>query len=162
LTLAGLVLVAIAARPAAASGTGDIVARLGSITVTATSLHTGPSDTLASNVYITTSGAASDVLDAALASDQAPVGVYHERVSVGEIPDLASCDGDIPPPSVVEQWLHYGPLLVPGRSSGQAAPARATLRVATFGDPAIDGNLAVSLYFVHAGQLTLRLPVDRY
>ncbi len=70
------------------------------------------------NCKFSTSSPASDQLDAALAAGATAVGVFHRQVSVGEIPDLASCDGDTPPPRVVDQWLHYGPLLVPGRASG--------------------------------------------
>jgi hypothetical protein len=87
--------------------------------------------------------------------------VYHEQVSVGEIPDLASCDGDWPTPDVVDHWLHYGPLLVSGRSGGSAGPAHATLAAPAGNPVAIEGRMAVILFFAHAGQLILDLPVDR-
>lgn len=141
-------------------GTSRVVGHVSGITVAATGLHPGGSDALTSNLRVTTSGRASDQLDAALAAGGTAVGVYHQRVSVGEIPDLASCDGEVPSPKVVDHWLHYGPLLVPGRTSGTAAPATATLTVPRAGLVAERG-LAVTLYFAHAGPLTLDLPVAR-
>jgi hypothetical protein len=138
---------------------GQVVGHAGSITVTATSLRPGPSNALTSVVRVTTNARASDELDAALAAGGRPVGVYHRQVSVGEIPDLASCDGDIPSAQVVGQWLHFGPLLVPGRLYGPAPPAAATLMVP--GGSPLGRRLAVTLYFVHAGQLTLDLPIQR-
>jgi hypothetical protein len=159
-TLAGLALLfAGLAGTAPAPGTGDVIARLGSITVSATVLRPGPSGTLTTSVQVTTSGQPSDQLDAAIAAGGAPVAVYHQRVSVGEIPDLASCDGDIPPPGVVNQWLHYGPLLVPGRSGGPSTPADATLTVQSAASLRADATLVITLYFAHAGSVTLRLPV---
>ena len=95
-----------------------------------------------------------------MAGGDTAAGVYHQQVSVGELTDLASCDGDPPPPQVVDQWLHYGPLTVPGRMYGPAPPARATLRVPSAGIP-LGGRLAITLYFARAGRLTLDLPVRR-
>jgi hypothetical protein len=159
-TLAGLALMlAGLAGTASASGTGNVIARLGPITISATALRPGASGTLTTSVQVTTSGQPSDQLDAAIAAGGAPVAVYHQRVSVGEIPDLASCDGDIPAPGVVDQWLHYGPLLVPGRSGGLAAPADATLTVQPVVSVPASGTLAITFYFAHAGSITVRLPV---
>jgi hypothetical protein len=135
-----------------------VVGRVGSITVTATTLQPERSDTLTSDLRLTTSGAASDQLDTALAAGNAAVSVYHRQVSVGEIPDLASCDGEVPSQVIVEQWLHEGPLLVPGRAYGDASPASATLMVPTAG-VSVHQSLAITLYFAHAGELTLDLPV---
>jgi hypothetical protein len=112
-------------------------------------------------VQVTTSGQPSDQLDVAIAASGVPVAVYHQRVSVGEIPDLAGCSGDNPPPGVVDHWLHYGPLLVPGRSGGPAQPAEATLTVEPAVAPPASGILAVTLYFAHAGSVALHLPVER-
>jgi hypothetical protein len=159
-TLAGLaLLLAGLAGTAPAARAGDVIARLGPITVNVTALRPGPSGTLTTSVQVTTSGQPSDQLDAAIAAGGAPVAVYHQRVSVGEIPDLASCDGDVPPPGVVNQWLHYGPLLVPGRSGGPSAPADATLTVQPIVPVPASGTLAITLYFAHAGSVTVRLPV---
>lgn len=44
--------------------------------------------------------------------------VYHQLVSAGEIPDLASSGGDMSPPDVLDNWLHYGPLTVLGHYAG--------------------------------------------
>ena len=85
--------------------------------MSATALRPGPSGTLITSVQVSTSGQPSDQLDAVIAAGGAPVAVYHQRVNVGEIPDLAGCGG-APPPGMVDHWLHYGPLLVPGRSGG--------------------------------------------
>jgi len=160
-TLAGLaLLLAGLAGTSPAPGAGDVIARLGPITVSATALRPGPSGTLTTSVQVSTSGQPSDQLDAAIAAGGAPVAVYHQRVSVGEIPDLASCDGDIPPPGVVDRWLHYGPLLVPGRSGGPSPPADATLTVQPVVSVPASGTLAITLYFARAGSLTLRLPVE--
>jgi hypothetical protein len=159
--LAGLVLIGGAASAAQSRQAHDVVARLGDLTVTATGLRPSPSHDFTSNLRITTSGAASDQLDAAVAPGDAAVGVYHRQVSVGEIPDLASCDGDIPAPGVVDNWLHYGPLVVPGRSSGPSPPAAATLAVPAGGPTPIGRSLVVTLYFARAGQVILDLPVER-
>ncbi len=159
--LAGLaLLLAGLAGSAPASGAGEVIARLGDITVSATPLRPGPAGTLATSVRITTSGQPSDQLDAAIAAGTA-VAVYHQRVSVGEIPDLAGCSGDIPPPGVVDHWLHYGPLLVPGRSGGPSPPADATLTVQPAGARTTGRILAITLYFAHAGSVTLHLPVGQ-
>jgi hypothetical protein len=155
------VVVAAAASATPATVNGRVAARVGTITARASSLHRGPSGSFISDLLVTTSASASDELDAAVASGDTAVGVYHQAVSVGEIPDLAGCDGDRPPPSVVDDWLHYGPLLVPGRTSGPAPPANATLTVSTPGGGPSSGNMVVTLYFAHAGQLTLDLPVRR-
>ena len=156
---AALILAGLAgATPAAGSGT--VLARLGPITVSATALRPGPTGTLTSSVEVSTSGQPSDQLDAAIAADGAPVGVYHQRVNVGELPDLAGCGAETPSPGVVDRWLHYGPLLVPGRSGGASPPAVATLTVPP--GPARPGaTLAITLYFAHAGSVLLRLPVSR-
>jgi hypothetical protein len=159
-TLAGLALLLTGLAGAApAPGAGDVIARLGPVTVSATALRPGPSGTLTTSVQVTTSGQPSDQLDAAIAAGGAPVAVYHRRVNVGEIPDLAGCGGDTPP-GVVDHWLHYGPLLVPGRSGGPSSPADATLTVQPVGTPPAGGILAITLYFAHAGSVTLHLPVD--
>jgi len=159
--LAGLALVVSAAQAAPATGAPRVVARVGAITATATTLHPGAAATLISDLQVTTTAQASDQLDAAVAPGDAAVGVYHRQVSVGEIPDLASCDGDLPAASVVDHWLHYGPLLVPGRASAPAAPANATLTVDTGGRVPASGKVAVTLYFAAGGQVTLDLPVRR-
>jgi hypothetical protein len=114
---------------------------------------------LVADVHISTSGQASDELDAAIAAGSTAVSLYHERVSVGEIPDLTGCGGDPAPPGVVDHWLHYGPLLVPGRSGGSTPPAYATLTVQPVTQTA-GQTLAITLYFAHAGALTMKLPVD--
>lgn len=159
-TLAGLALILSGlAGTASASRAGDVIARVGSITVSATALHPGPPGTLTTSVQVTTSGQPSDQLDAAIAAGGAPVAVYHQRVSVGEIPDLAGCGGgDTPPPGVVDHWLHYGPLLVPGRSGAPSPPAEATLTVQPVTALPPGGILAITLYFAHAGPVTVRLP----
>jgi len=89
------------------------------------------------------------------------VAVYHQRVAVGELPDLAGCGDDNPPPGVVSRWLHFGPLLVPGRSGGPSPPADATLTVQPVTSVPDGGILAITFYFAHAGSVTLRLPVVR-
>ena len=128
LALAALALVGLAgAAPARAPD--NVLARLGPITVSATALAPGPGGTLTASVQVTTSGQPSDQLDAATAADGAPVGVYHQRVSVGELPDLSGCGAETPSAAVVNRWLHYGPLLIPGRSGGPSPPAAATLTV---------------------------------
>jgi hypothetical protein len=158
--LAELALVAALAGSAPAAGAEDLTARLGSLTVSATALRPGPSGTLTASLQVTTSAQPSDQLDAAIAAGGAAVAVYHGRVSVGEIPDLASCDIGQPPQAVVDRWLHYGPLLVPGRSGGASPPADATLTVQPVAPLRGGGILAITLYFAHAGSLTLRLPVE--
>jgi hypothetical protein len=155
LVLAGL------AGAAPAAGSGTVLARLGPITVSATALRPGPAGTLTASVQVSTSGQPSDQLDAAIAADGAPVGVYHQRVNVGELPDLAGCGAETPTPAVVDRWLHYGPLLVPGRSGGSSPPAVATLTVAPGSALAPGAALAITLYFAQAGSVLLRLPVSR-
>jgi hypothetical protein len=157
--LAGAVLLAGTFGSSPAPGRGPVVARLGSITVTATSMTPGPSGTLSADVQVSTTAPASDQLDAALAGSDTAVDVYHHQVSVGEIPDLASCDSELPPPGVVDRWLHYGPLVVPGRSSGAAPPARATLTVPAASRLPTHPDVSITLYFAHAGQITVDIPV---
>ncbi len=139
---------------------GEVTARLGSITVSATVLRPGPAGTLTASMQVSTSGQPSDQLDAAIAAGGAPVAVYHQRVAVGELTGLTSCDGDNPSPGVVSRWLHYGPLLVPG-FSGAPSPADATLTVQPVTSVPAGRSLAITLYFAHAGSVVLRLPVAR-
>lgn len=160
-TVAGLGLLLAGLAGTAPAPRGDVTARLGSITVIATALWPGPAGTLTAGMRVSTSGQPSDQLDAAIAAGGAPVAVYHQRVAVGEIPDLAGCGDDNPPPGVVDQWLHYGPLLVPGLAGGPSPPADATLTVQPVASVPADGTLAITLYFAHAGSVTLRLPVVR-
>jgi hypothetical protein len=161
-TLAGVALVAAgllgtARAPSAAS---EVTARLGPITVHATMPRPGASGTLTTDVRVTTSAHTGDQLDAAIA-DGVPVGVYHEVISLADMPDdLASCGGAAPPPGVVEQWMHDGPLVVYGTSSGSSPAADATLTVPPDGDARAGGTVAVTLYFARAGSLVLRLPVS--
>jgi hypothetical protein len=159
--LASLVLISGAARSAPAASTARIMGHDGAILVTATGLRPGPGHAWISQLQVQTSSPASDQLDAALAAGATAVGVFHREVSVGEIPDLASCDGVTPPPSVVDEWLHYGPLLVPGRASGPAPAATATLTLPADRLVTRQGSVAVTLYFAQAGPLILDLPVDR-
>jgi hypothetical protein len=154
LLLAGL------AGAAPAHGDGDVTARLGPITVTASVLLPGPAGSLTADVQVSTAGPSSDQLDAAIAAGGSAVAVYHQQVDVGELPDLASCGGEIPPPDVVNRWLHYGPLLVPGRSDGSYPPAAATLTVQPATPLPAGGSLAITLYFAQAGSVTVRLPVE--
>jgi hypothetical protein len=161
-TLAGVGLVAAgllgtARAPAVAS---DVTARLGPITVSATALRLAAAGTLTADVRVTTSGRSSDQLDAAIA-DGVPAGVYHEVISLTDMPDdLASCGGAAPPSGVVQQWMHYGPLVVYGTSSGSPQPADARLTVTPDGAARPGGTVAVTLYFARAGSLVLRLPVS--
>jgi hypothetical protein len=159
--LAGVVLIGGAVRSTPAAGPGRILARAGPVVVSATGLHPGPGPAWISQLQVRTSSPASDQLDAALAAGDTAVGVFHQRVSVGEIPDLASCDGDTPPTSVVDHWLHYGPLLVPGRVSGPAPAATAALTLPAAGLVTTGGSVAVTLYFAQAGPVTIDLPFDR-
>jgi hypothetical protein len=158
--LAALVLVSGAARAGPAAAAGQVVGHVGPITVTASSLHPGPAGDLTGRLGVSTSAADSDQLDAALAAGDAAVGVYHQQVSVGEISDLASCDGDRPSPLTLAEWLHYGPLLVPGRAYGPSPAALANLTVRPGGVSAAR-SLAITFYFAHAGQVTLDVPVGR-
>ena len=116
--MAGLALAALglpltgSAEPAV-SVTGDVVARLGSLTVRATALRPGPSGTLTASVQVGKSGRHSEQLDAAIAAGGGTVALYHEQVSLAEVPDLTGCGGGAAPLPVVERWLHYGPLQIP-------------------------------------------------
>ena len=157
---AGLLLAGLAGA-APVPRTGDVIARLGPITVSATPLRPGPGGTLTASMQVSTSGRPSDQLDAAIAAGGAPVAVYHQRVAVGELADLAGCGDDNPPPGVVDRWLHYGPLLVPGRSGGPSPPADATLTVQPVTSVPAGGILAITLYFAHAGSVIVRLRVVR-
>jgi hypothetical protein len=156
----GLVLTGVAGA-APAAGAGTVLARLGPITVSATALRPGPAGTLTTSLQVSTSGQPSDQLDAAIAAGGAPVAVYHQRVNVGELPDLAGCGAETPSAAVVDRWLHYGPLLIPGQSGGPSLPAAATLTVPAGSARAGGATLAVTLYFAHAGSVLLRLPVMR-
>lgn len=161
LMLAGPVLIlAGLAGSTPARGAGDVVARLGPVTVSATALRPGPAGTLTTDVQVSTSGRPSDELDAAIAADGAAVAVYHRQVNVGEISDLTGCGTEPPPPGIVDHWLHYGPLLVPGHAGGPAPPAAATLTVPPGASRPAGTTLAITLYFAHAGSVVLRLPVS--
>lgn len=162
LALAGLALLGLAgAAPAPAPAPAGVLARLGPVTVSATALAPGPGGTLTASVQVSTSGQPSDQLDAATAADGAPVAVYHQQVNVGELPDLSGCGAETPPPAVVDTWLHYGPLLIPGRSAGASPPAAATLTVQPGSALPPGAGLAITFYFARAGSVTLRLPVSR-
>ena len=162
LVLAGaLALLAGLARAGPARGSGDVIARLGPVTVSATMLRPGPAGTLTTYLQASPSAQASDQLDAAIASDGAAAAVYHQEVNVGEISDLTGCGTEPPPPGVVDHWLHYGPLLIPGRSGDPGAPADATVTVAAGTAWPAGGALTITLYFAHAGSMSLRLPVSR-
>jgi hypothetical protein len=160
LALAALGLLLAGPAEPAASGAGDVVARLGALTVNATALRPGPSGTLTASVQLSTSGRRSDQLDAAIAAGGGTVALYHEQVSLAEVPDLTGCGGDVTPLPVVEHWLHYGPLQVPGQSAGPAPPVDATLTVRPV-TPVVGKTLTVTLYFAGGGVLPLNLPVDR-
>jgi hypothetical protein len=159
--LAGAILAATGLTGATAdAGTAAVLARMGPITVSAGALRPGPDGTLTTSVQVSTSGQASDQLDAAITAGGDPVAVYHQRVSVGELPDLAGCGAETPSSAVVDRWLHYGPLLIPGQSGGPSPPAAAVLTVpAGAGRPGT--TLAITLYFAHAASVRLRLPVSR-
>jgi hypothetical protein len=60
----------------------------------------------------------------------------------------------------VDHWLHYGPLLVPGRSGGPVPPADATLAVPPGASRPAGAPMTITLYFAQAGSVTLRLPVS--
>jgi hypothetical protein len=159
LALAAGLLLAGQAEPAA-SGTGGVVARLGPLTVSATALRPGPSGALTASVRFSTSARRSAQLDAAIAAGGGTVALYHEQVSLAEVPDLTGCGGGSVPLRVVEYWLHYGPLQVPGQSGGPVPPADATLTVRPVSQVA-GKTLTVTLYFAGGGVLPLTLPVDR-
>ena len=157
--LAGLVLLLTGLAGAApARGQGSVFAQVGPITVSASPLRPGPGGTLTGSVQVSTTAQASDQLDAAITAGGAAVAVYHQRVNVGELPDLAGCGAETPSSAVVDHWLHYGPLLVPGRSGGASPPAVATLTVPT--GPVPGALVAVTLYFAHSGSVVVRLPVS--
>ena len=159
--LAGLALVLTGLAGAApASGSGTVLARLGPISVSATALRPGPAGTLTTSLRVSTGGQPSDQLDAAIAAGGAAVAVYHQRVNVGELPDLSGCGAETPSPGVVDRWLHYGPLLIPGRTGGSSPPATATLTVAPGSSRPPGTTLAITLYFAHAGSVLLHLPVS--
>lgn len=163
--LAGLALILAGLTGAApapvARASGAVLARAGQLTVSATALRPGPAGTLTTSLRVSTGGQPSDQLDAAIAADGAAVAVYHQRVSVGELPDLSGCGAETPSPAVVDRWLHYGPLLIPGRSGGVSPPATAILTVAPDSSVPPDATLAITLYFAHAGSVLLHLPVSR-
>jgi hypothetical protein len=158
LALTGLAVLGLAG---AAPAPGTVLAQLGPVTISATALAPGMGGTLTANVQVSTNGQLSDQLDAATAADDAPVAVYHQQVNVGELPDLSGCGAETPSSGVVTTWLHYGPLLIPGRSGGPAPPAAATLTVQLGSAPPPGTSLAITFYFARAGSVTLRLPVSR-
>jgi len=159
--LAGTVLVLTGLAGAApARGADDVIGRLGPLTVSATPLRPGPTGMLTTYMQVSTSGQPSDQLDAAIAADGAAVAVYHRQVNVGEISDLTGCGTELPPPGIVDHWLHYGPLLIPGRSGGPAPPADATLTVPPADPWPAGATLAITLYFARAGSVILRLPIS--
>jgi hypothetical protein len=157
----GLASLALLGLAGAAPAPGTVLAQLGPVTISATALVAGMGGTLTANVQVSTSRQASDQLDAATAADGAPVAVYHQQVNVGELPDLSGCGAETPSPAVVDTWLHYGPLLIPGRSGGASPPANATLTVQPGSALPPGTSLAITFYFAHAGSVTLRLPVSR-
>ena len=162
--LAGLALILAGLTGAAPSpwahASGAVLARVGQITVSATALRPGPGGTLTTSLQVSTDGQPSDQLDAAIDADGAAVAVYHQRVSVGELPDLSGCGAETPSSAVVDRWLHYGPLLIPGRSGGASPPAAATLTVPPGAVLPSGATLAITLYFAQAGAVLLRLPVS--
>ena len=157
----GLASLALLGLAGAAPARGTVLAQLGPVTISATALVAGMGGTLTANVQVSTSGQLSDQLDAATAADGAPVAVYHQQVNVGELPDLSGCGAETPSLAVVDTWLHYGPLLIPGRSGGASPPANATLTVQPGSALPPGTSLAITFYFARAGSVTLRLPVSR-
>jgi hypothetical protein len=160
LALAALGLLLTGPAEPAASGTEDVVARLGPLTVRATPLDPGPAGTLTATVQLSTSARRSAQLDAAVAADGGTVALYHQQVSLAEVPDLTGCGGDPTPLPVIESWLHYGPLQVPGQSAAGATPVDATLTVQPVA-PVAGHTLTVTLYFAGGGVLPVTLPVSR-
>jgi hypothetical protein len=159
--LAGAVLVLAGLTGAGpAHRAGNVIARLGPLTISAASLRPGPASTLTTYIQVSSSGQTSDQLDAAIAADGAAVAVYHQQVNVGEISGLTGCGTELPPPGIVDHWLHYGPLLVPGHSGGPVPPADATLTVPPDASRPAGAGLAITLYFAYAGSVILRLPVS--
>jgi hypothetical protein len=61
----------------------------------------------------------------------------------------------------VDTWLHYGPLLIPGRSGGASPPATAALTVQPGSALPPGTSLVITFYFARAGSVALRLPVSR-
>jgi hypothetical protein len=157
LAAAGLLLTGPGER--AASGSGDVVARIGPLTVRATALRPGPSGTLTANLRFSTSGPRSDRLDAVIAAGGGTAALYHEQVSLAEVPDLTGCGGGAPPLAVIERWLHYGPLPVPGQTNGATPPVPATLTVQPV-TKIVSPTLTVTLYFAGGGVLPLTLPLN--
>jgi hypothetical protein len=160
LALAELGLLLACRAAPAAPGTSDVTARLGPLTVSATALRLGPSGTLRASVRLTSSGQRSASLDAVTAAGGGTVTLYHEQVSLAEVPDLTGCGGDAAPLPVLERWLHYGPLQVPGQSAGPAPPVDAALTVRPV-TPVTGKTLTVTLYFAGGGVLPVTLPVSR-
>lgn len=164
-TLAGVAIVfagltGMARAPAHPAAPAGATARLGPLTVNATALRPGPSGTLTATVRVTTSGSGSDQLDAAIANG-VPAELYHQVISLTDVPDLALCGGaDIPPPGVVSQWMHDGPLVVYGRSAVPSPLAAAILTVTAAGTPPPGGKVSVTLYFANAGSVVLPVPVS--
>ena len=160
--LAGTVLVLAGLTGAApARGAADVIARLGPLTISATAPRPGPAGSLTTYIQVSTSGEPSDQLDAAIVADGAAVAVYHRQVNVGEISDLTGCGTELLPPGIVDHWLHYGPMLVPGHSGGPAPPAAAILTVPPDASRPAGPTLAITLYFAQAGPVILRLPIGR-
>ena len=157
----GLASLALLGLAGAGPARGTVLAQLGPVTISATALVAGMGGTLTANVQVSTSGQLSDQLDAATAADGAPVAVYHQQVNVGELPDLSGCGAETPSSAVVDAWLHYGPLLIPGRSGGPSPPATATLTVQPGSALPPGTSLAITFYFARVGSVTLRLPVSR-
>jgi hypothetical protein len=113
--LAGTVLVLTGPAGAApARGAGDVIAQLGPLTISADALRPGPGGTLTTSMQVSISAQSSDQLDAAIAADGSAVAVYHQQVDVGEISDLTGCGTELPPPGIVDHWLHYGPAIDTG------------------------------------------------
>jgi hypothetical protein len=158
LALAGLAVLGLAG---AAPARGIVLARLGPVTISATALAPGVGGTLTANVQVSTNAQLSDQLDAATAADGAPVAIYHQQVNVGELPDLSGCGAETPSSAVVGTWLHYGPLLIPGRSGGASPPATAILTIQPGSALPPGTSLAITFYFASAGSVTMRLPVSR-
>jgi len=139
----------------------EVIARVGAVTVRASALRPGQPGTLTTSVRVTLSGRGQDQLDAAIAADGAPAGLYHTVISLLDLPDdLASCGGAVPPSGVVSQWMHSGPLVVYGTSPGSSVPAVATLTIPRDGASRAGQTEPITLYFAHAGPVVLRLTVS--
>jgi len=159
--LAGLVLILLLTGSASAAGTGTVLARLGPIAVSASPLRPGPDGTLTASLQISTSAWRSDQLDVAIAADGEAVAVYHQLVGLIDLSDLSSCGSVAPPEAVIDNWLHYGPLPLPGRSGGLSPPTTATLTVRPVPSLSPGAVLVITLYFARAGSVPLRLPVSQ-